>query len=99
MSEKKENTGINISVKSFITAIVVIFVLMVLTYGLTFLIPGGGIPFWKWALSPILVLGADGNVFELARPPSNAAARNGCDGCKGFGVAHCCLPRAVTAHR
>lgn len=66
MSEKKENTGINISVKSFITAIVVIFVLMVLTYGLTFVIPGGGIPFWKWALSPILVLGAEGNVSLIA---------------------------------
>ena len=66
MSEKKENTGINISVKSFITAIMVIFALMVLTYGLTFLIPGGNIPFWKWALSPILVLGADGNVSLIA---------------------------------
>lgn len=66
MSEKKENTGINISVKSFITAIVVIFALMVLTYGLTFIIPGGGIPFWKWALSPILVLGAEGNVSLIA---------------------------------
>lgn len=66
MSKKSENTGINISVKSFITAIVVIFVLMVLTYGLTFVIPGGGIPFWKWALSPILVLGAEGNVSLIA---------------------------------
>ena len=66
MSEKSESTGINISVKSFITAIVVIFALMVLTYGLTFIIPGGGIPFWKWALSPILVLGAEGNVSLIA---------------------------------
>lgn len=66
MSKKSENAGINISVKSFITAIIVIFVLMVLTYGLTFVIPGGGIPFWKWALSPILVLGADGNVSLIA---------------------------------
>ena len=66
MSNNKENAGINISVKSFITAIIVIFVLMVLTYGLTFIIPGGGIPFWKWALSPILVLGADGNVSLIA---------------------------------
>lgn len=66
MSKTKENTGINISVKSFITAIVVIFALMVLTYGLTFVIPGGGIPFWKWALSPILVLGAEGNVSLIA---------------------------------
>ena len=66
MSTDKENTGINISVKSFITAIIVIFVLMTLTYGLTFVIPGGGIPFWKWALSPILVLGAEGNVSLIA---------------------------------
>lgn len=66
MNDKKENTGINISVKSFITAIVVIFTLMVLTYGLTFVIPGGGIPFWKWALSPFLVLGAEGNVSLIA---------------------------------
>ena len=66
LSKTKENTGINISVKSFITAIVVIFALMVLTYGLTFIIPGGGIPFWKWALSPILVLGAEGNVSLIA---------------------------------
>lgn len=66
MNKKSGNTGINISVKSFITAIIVIFVLMVLTYGLTFIIPGGGIPFWKWALSPILVLGAEGNVSLIA---------------------------------
>lgn len=66
MSKKSENTGINISVKSFITAIVVIFILMILTYGLTFIVPGGGIPFWKWALSPILVLGAEGNVSLIA---------------------------------
>lgn len=81
-----EKKGLNISTKSFVTAIVVIFVLMVLTYGLTFVIPGGeyarmvdetgntvidtaagfrqiegGIPFWRWILSPILVLGAEGN--------------------------------------
>lgn len=82
----KEGKGLNVSTKSFITAIVVIFVLMILTYILTFLVPGGaygritdetgnvvidtatgfqnvegGIPFWKWILSPILVLGAEGN--------------------------------------
>ena len=38
---EKEKKGLNISTKSFITAIVVIFALMVLTYGLTFVIPGG----------------------------------------------------------
>ncbi len=83
---KTERNGLNISVKSFITAIVVIFVLMVATYILTLVIPGGayarftdangnvlidmeggfsyvegGLPFWKWLLSPILVLGANGS--------------------------------------
>ena len=41
MSEVKEKKGLNISTKSFITAIVVIFLLMILTYILTFLVPGG----------------------------------------------------------
>lgn len=63
---EKEKKGLNISAKSFITAIAVIFVLMVLTYGLTFVVPGGSIPFWKWILSPVLVLGADGNVSLIA---------------------------------
>lgn len=78
--------GLNISVKSFITAIIVIFALMVAAYILTLVIPAGeyqriedangnlvidtsaefsyiegGLPFWKWLLSPILVLGATGN--------------------------------------
>jgi len=81
-----EKKGLNISTKSFITAIAVIFVLMCLTYILTFIIPGGeyartvdstgntvidtasgfqyvdgGISFVKWLLSPLLVLGAEGN--------------------------------------
>lgn len=78
--------GLNISVKSFITAIAVIFILMVVCYALTFIIPSGeyariedangntivdtesgftykegGIPLWKWILSPFLVLGASGS--------------------------------------
>lgn len=58
MKEKntKETTTIGASAKSFMTAIGVIFLMMIATYVLTFVIPGGGIPFWKWALSPILVL-------------------------------------------
>lgn len=64
MSDEKK--GLNVSVKSFLTAIAVIFALMVLTYGLTFVVPGGGIPLWKWVLSPVLVLGADGNVQLIA---------------------------------
>ena len=61
MTEKKQKTAVGASVNSFITAIIVIFIMMVLTYGLTFIIPGGGIPFWKWVLSPILVLFGEDN--------------------------------------
>lgn len=86
LTERNEKKGLNISVKSFVAAILVLLVLMVLTYGLTFLIPGGeyqrvmdtsgnvqldtdgdftyingGIPFLKWLLSPVLVLGAAGS--------------------------------------
>ena len=89
--ENEKGTGLNIGVKSFITAIVVVLVLMILTYGLTFVIPGGeyarvldsngnliidsssefmnvegGMPFWKWLLSPFLVLGADGGGMMIA---------------------------------
>ena len=59
MGRNKEKQKMEASVKSFITAIVVIFVMMILTYALTFIIPGGYIPFWKWILSPILVLFAE----------------------------------------
>ncbi len=85
MSDKQKNS-LDIGVKSFISAIIVIFCLMVATYILTLVIPGGsylrfedangnmlidraggfrevegGLPFWKWLLSPILVLGASGS--------------------------------------
>ena len=56
MNRNKNKKPMEASVQSFITAIAVIFVMMVLTYILTFIIPGGGIPFWKWILSPVLVL-------------------------------------------
>ena len=84
MNETKTGT-LNIQVRSFLTAIAVILALMVMTYALTFFIPGGvyartvdeaghtvidveggfsyvdgGLPLWKWLLSPILVLGAEG---------------------------------------
>lgn len=86
MTENKEKKGLNISTKCFVTAIVVLLVLMILTYALTFVIPGGqydriedlsgniqidtnsefrevegGLPFWKWILSPFLVLGSSGS--------------------------------------
>ena len=66
MNQTTEKKGLNISAKSFITAILVIFVLMVLTYVLTLTVPNAGIPFWKWALSPVLVLGAEGKVSLIA---------------------------------
>ena len=56
MAEKKKKTAFDASVGSFVAATVMIFIMMILTYILTFIVPGGGIPFWKWALSPILVL-------------------------------------------
>ncbi|MBR5316774.1 MAG: hypothetical protein IKU39_02650, partial [Lachnospiraceae bacterium] len=56
-----EKKGLNVGVKSFLTAIIVIFIMMVGTYGLTFVVPGAYMPFWQWALSPILVLGSEGN--------------------------------------
>jgi len=91
MEQKNQKTGLNVSVKSFLTAITVIAVLMVLTYVLTFIVPGGeyarmmdaagntiidsaggfsyiegGLPFWKWILSPFLVLGAEGGGMIIA---------------------------------
>lgn len=44
MNEKTENKGLNISVRSFITAIGVLLVLMIVTYILTCVIPGGAFP-------------------------------------------------------
>lgn len=61
MAEKKQEAVVDIGIKSFLTAIIVISILMILTYILTFIIPGGGIPFWKWLLSPVLVLFGDDN--------------------------------------
>jgi len=66
MNNTTEKKGLNISAKSFISAILVIFILMILTYALTFAVPNAGIPFWKWVLSPVLVLTADGNVSLIA---------------------------------
>lgn len=84
---RRDNSdGINIGVRSFLMAIGIIFVLMIATYILTLVVPGGeyaripdasgnmvidtetgfhytegGIPLWKWMLSPFLVLGAEGS--------------------------------------
>ena len=86
MKQKRENKGLNISVRSFITALLILFALMLLTYILTLVLPGGeykriadsagnmvidtqagytpvegGLPFYKWLLSPFLVLTAEGS--------------------------------------
>lgn len=66
MNYTTEKKGLNISAKSFISAILVIFLLMILTYSLTFIVPNAGIPFWKWVLSPVLVFGTEGNVSLIA---------------------------------
>lgn len=96
MEEKRESgrtggrvKGVSISIKSFATALAMLFLLMVVTYAATFLIPGGeyeravvdgqqqvlpgtytpvqgGIAFWKWLLSPVLMLGAEGGGTVIA---------------------------------
>lgn len=80
--QKDKKHSLDISVRSFVTAPIMLLVPMVATYALTLLIPGGsyqrqmeagqqvvvpgtyrqtagGLPFWKWLLSPFLVLGAE----------------------------------------
>ena len=63
MKEKEKDTpsSSSISARSFVTAIIVIAVLMVLAYVLTLVLPGCEISFGKWILSPFLVLGAEGS--------------------------------------
>lgn len=58
MSNSKKDQSF-ISARAFISAILVIAVLMVITYIATLLIPCEGLPFWKWLLSPFLVLGGE----------------------------------------
>lgn len=88
-ADQNQVAGFGISVRSFVTALIMLLGLMILTYVLTFFIPGGefkrvladgkeqvlpdtftyvqgNIPFWKWLLSPVLVLGAEGGGTMLA---------------------------------
>jgi len=65
MNEKKTNDSF-VSIKSFIAALVIIAALMVAAYVSTLVLPCEGIPFWKWILSPFLVLGSDDMVTLLA---------------------------------
>lgn len=84
--ENTQKKGLTIGVQSFLTALLVIFILMVAAYILTLIIPGGcysrvpdqdgnliidtvsgfsytegGISFFRWLFSPILVLTAPGS--------------------------------------
>ncbi|HRX14569.1 MAG TPA: hypothetical protein P5087_06115 [Eubacteriales bacterium] len=85
MENEKSKSVVNFSAKFFVGALITVFALMIVSYILTFILPGGefdritttsgaqeivagsyhavdgGLPFWKWILSPILVLfGKDG---------------------------------------
>jgi len=64
--ENKKNNDSFINVRSFIGALIVIAALMVGAYVLTLVIPCGGIEFWRWLLSPVLLLGADGSATIIA---------------------------------
>ena len=87
--EDQNKRVFNIGTRSFVAALLILFILMVLTFALTFVLPAGeyqrvttdgtesivagtyhavegGLPFWKWLLSPFLALGASGSVTVIA---------------------------------
>ena len=87
--EKQSKRVFNVGTRSFIAALIILFLLMALTYALTFLMPAGeyqrvitdgkesivsgtyqsvegGLPFWKWLLSPFLALDATGSGTVIA---------------------------------
>lgn len=79
MNEEKKNKLESISIKSYVSSLVIILCLMIATYLLTFFLPAGqyegevyrpleGIdfPFYRFILSPFLVLGSDGNGLLIA---------------------------------
>ena len=65
MQQDNDKKGIRISRESFIISTAFIFAMMVATYILT-IVFSGGIPLWKWVLSPILVLTAKGSATLIA---------------------------------
>ena len=87
--EKQQKRVFNVGTRSFIAALIILFLLMALTYALTLILPAGeyqrvitdgkesitpgtyqsvsgGLPFWKWLLSPFLALGASGSGTVIA---------------------------------
>lgn len=81
MSEESKSTNKldSINIKAYLSSIIIILCLMIATYALTFLLPPGQyvdevygemeafrFPFWKFLLSPFLVLGSNGNTLLIA---------------------------------
>ena len=64
--QEQEEKSLKLSKRSFITAIIVIAVLMVASYCLTLILPDCGLPVWKFLLSPVLVLTVDGSSTIIA---------------------------------
>lgn len=83
---EQNNNGLRLGKRAILLSVIFMLLIMVITYVLTLVIPGGefarttdaeghriidlnagytevpgGIPFWKWLLSPLLVLGAEGS--------------------------------------
>jgi len=61
-NNSKEKTESFVNARAFMISIVIIACLMIAAYAATLLIPCEGIPFWKWILSPILVLTSDDRI-------------------------------------
>ena len=81
MDEEMENKKIvNISKNTFISVVIILFILILMSIGLTYFIPKGimidnnyqviedasGIAIWKGLLSPFLVLGSSDGVTLIA---------------------------------
>ncbi len=79
MNAENKNKLDSISLKSYLSSILIILCLMIATYVLTFVMPAGqyveeqyqvmenvSFPFWQFLLSPFLVLGSDGNTLLIA---------------------------------
>ena len=79
MEKENQNKLDSISIRSYLSSLIIILCLMIATYVLTFLMPAGQytgetytslgntrFPFWQFLLSPVLVLGSDGNTLLIA---------------------------------
>ena len=64
--QEQEKESLKLSKRSFLTAIIVIAVLMLASFALTIILPQCSIPVWKFLLSPVLVLTVDGSATIIA---------------------------------